>query len=332
VRLAVGAFMILLALSYLLQDRAGGTLGMGFLVLSLSSLSTFACGVLTRRVQLARAPGEAAPAREPRTRLKPALATVNRWRIALAGSLVGLGRSVKTHLGPRERPTPATEAASTDTVEPPAETSAEIPAAIAAEPPLETSPEIPTAAASDPPAKTFSEIPTKVARETGRASDDMIVEMPAEPTEDEKTAAELSAEPPEERTAEEPEGLSAEPTKDEETTAEMPAMSAAPPEEEPEKKPVEKAEDKPEEKPEEPTRIAPLSALAEADPDAPRQPDGESSDTPSESTAKRKRAPAKKNDEKVEKVETEENEGATEEEEKQPAATGKDRKGPAAPA
>ena len=34
VRLAVGAFMILLALSYVVQDRAGGTLGIGYLVLS----------------------------------------------------------------------------------------------------------------------------------------------------------------------------------------------------------------------------------------------------------------------------------------------------------
>jgi hypothetical protein len=65
VRLAVGAFMILLALSYLVQDRAGGTLGIGYALLSVSALVTFAGGVLTRRAQLARAPGEEAE-REPR--------------------------------------------------------------------------------------------------------------------------------------------------------------------------------------------------------------------------------------------------------------------------
>ena len=48
VRLAVGAFMILLALSYVVQDRAGGTLGIGYLVLSVSALATFAGGVMTR--------------------------------------------------------------------------------------------------------------------------------------------------------------------------------------------------------------------------------------------------------------------------------------------
>jgi hypothetical protein len=73
VRLAVGAVMILLALSYLVQDRAGGTLGVGYLVLSLSALATFGGGVMTRRVQLTRAPGEEAPVREPQPRLKPAV-------------------------------------------------------------------------------------------------------------------------------------------------------------------------------------------------------------------------------------------------------------------
>jgi hypothetical protein len=79
VRLAVGAFMILLALSYLLQDRAGGTLGVGYLILSLSSLATFAGGVMTRRAQLARAPGEEPPVREPQPLVKPAMATVSRF-------------------------------------------------------------------------------------------------------------------------------------------------------------------------------------------------------------------------------------------------------------
>src|SRR5215510_9261219 len=64
VRLAVGAFMILLVLSYLLHDRAGGSLGIGYALLAASALATFGGGVLTRRAELARAPGEEAAARE----------------------------------------------------------------------------------------------------------------------------------------------------------------------------------------------------------------------------------------------------------------------------
>ncbi|HKF90459.1 MAG TPA: hypothetical protein VKC52_03175, partial [Acidimicrobiia bacterium] len=102
VRLAVGAAMILLALSYLVQDRAGGTLGVGYLVLSLSALATFGGGVMTRRAQLARAPGEKAPAREPQPRLKPAVATVNRMGSELGKSVAGLRHNVKTRLASRK--------------------------------------------------------------------------------------------------------------------------------------------------------------------------------------------------------------------------------------
>src|SRR5256884_8271509 len=76
VRLAVGAFMILLALSYVVQDRAGGRLGIGYLVLSISALATFAGGVMTRRAELARAPGEKAPEREARALFRSAVPTV----------------------------------------------------------------------------------------------------------------------------------------------------------------------------------------------------------------------------------------------------------------
>ena len=102
VRLAVGAVMILLALSYLVQDRAGGTLGVGYLVLSLSALATFGGGVMTRRVQLARAPGEEEPVREPRPGLKPAVATVNRMGSELAKSVAGARNNVKTRLAARK--------------------------------------------------------------------------------------------------------------------------------------------------------------------------------------------------------------------------------------
>jgi hypothetical protein len=102
VRLAAGAVMILLALSYLVQDRAGGTLGVGYLVLSLSALATFGGGVMTRRVQLARAPGEEAPVREPQPRLKPAVASVNRFGSRLSKNVTDMSSSVKERLAARK--------------------------------------------------------------------------------------------------------------------------------------------------------------------------------------------------------------------------------------
>ncbi len=101
VRLAVGAFMILLALSYVVQDRAGGTLGIGYLVLSISALATFAGGVMTRRAELARAPGEEAPEREARPLFRPAVATVNRVGSELGKNVAGFGHNVRARL--RER-------------------------------------------------------------------------------------------------------------------------------------------------------------------------------------------------------------------------------------
>jgi hypothetical protein len=102
-RIAVGAFMVLLALSYLVQDRAGGALGLGYLVLSLSALATFAGGIMTRRAQLARAPGEAAPAREARPLFKPALATVGRVSGDLAKGVADRSRNAKARAAERRQ-------------------------------------------------------------------------------------------------------------------------------------------------------------------------------------------------------------------------------------
>src|SRR6266567_2237603 len=77
-RLAGGALAVLLALTYIVQDHAGGHLGTGYYIVSLSAVATFAGGVITRRVQLARAPGEEAPTRAPVWR--PAVVAINRWR------------------------------------------------------------------------------------------------------------------------------------------------------------------------------------------------------------------------------------------------------------
>jgi hypothetical protein len=101
VRLAVGAFMILLTLSYLLQDRAGGSLGLGYVLLSVSSLATFGGGVLTRRAQLARVPGEEVPAAEQREVIRPALASVSRASGDLVKNMADRGRHMRVRLAER---------------------------------------------------------------------------------------------------------------------------------------------------------------------------------------------------------------------------------------
>jgi hypothetical protein len=64
-RLAGAAFAIVLSLSYLVQGRAGGDLGSGYLILSLSTLASFAGAVMTRRAELARGREEVTPAEHP---------------------------------------------------------------------------------------------------------------------------------------------------------------------------------------------------------------------------------------------------------------------------
>ncbi|MDQ6855221.1 MAG: hypothetical protein M3046_16300 [Actinomycetota bacterium] len=53
-RLAGTAFAIVLALTYLVQGRAGGSLGSGYVILSLSTVASFAGAVVARRAELAR--------------------------------------------------------------------------------------------------------------------------------------------------------------------------------------------------------------------------------------------------------------------------------------
>jgi outer membrane biosynthesis protein TonB len=65
-RLAGTAFAIVLALSYLVQGRAGGSLGSGYVILSLAAVASFAGAVLTRRAELARGREEiTVPAEHP---------------------------------------------------------------------------------------------------------------------------------------------------------------------------------------------------------------------------------------------------------------------------
>jgi hypothetical protein len=101
VRLAVGAFMILLVLSYLLHDRAGGSLGIGYALLAASALATFGGGVLTRRAELARAPDEEAAAREHRPMLGPAIATLSRTSSNLAKNVADRSHTMRVRLAER---------------------------------------------------------------------------------------------------------------------------------------------------------------------------------------------------------------------------------------
>jgi hypothetical protein len=218
VRLGVGAFMILLALSYLLQDRAGGTLGVGYLILSLSSLATFAGGVMTRRVQLARAPGEKPPAREPRPLLKPAVATVSRLGSELGKNVAGVGNNVKDRLASRKE-------AATTRREAKAEARAAAKAAAAARAEAEAKAAAEAAAAAPPqppaPTETFDVPPSELP-----AAAEKIGAPPSPPV---STPDEPDGTPAEEPAAEEP---AAEEPAAEEPAAEEPAAEEAKPTEE----------------------------------------------------------------------------------------------------
>jgi hypothetical protein len=73
-RLAGSAFAMVLALAYLVQGRAGASLGTGYIIVSLSTLATFAGAVMTRRAELVREPEEIVEAEHPWR------AAVLRWR------------------------------------------------------------------------------------------------------------------------------------------------------------------------------------------------------------------------------------------------------------
>jgi hypothetical protein len=317
VRLAVGTFMILLAFSYLLQDRAGGSLGSGYLVLSLSALVTFGGALMTRRAQLARARAEAAPARVRHLRLKPAIAAVKRTSatfarnvatlsVAFASSVaalsrraakgtVALGRNVKPHLGMGE-PNEANQATTLDAkldAAPPAPPSPPPPTFVVDEP-------FDTTATGEPVGAPFAEEPVEEvadepAASTAAEAADVIAEEPVEaPAVDEPAApnleepAEASVEEAVEVTAEEPtDEIAAEPT--EVTVAEPTDEIAAEPTEEIVV---------------EPARVAAFSAVTpEKAPEEAAPPDGETSpktestdgsDQPAARKPRRARTAAKK--------------------------------------
>ena len=298
VRLAVGAFMILLALSYIVQDRAGGTLGLGYLVLSLSALATFAGGVMTRRAELARAPGEQPAEREARPVFRPAIATVNRVGSEFGKNVAGFGHSVRARLRERSEAKAAAKAAAaaaaakaaaaTTAANAAAKEKADVAAEDAA-----ASVEAPEAPAMQPPppTKTF-DVPAAELPSAAEQADVPPAEPPpaAEEPVKEPTAEEVAL-PAEEPTAEEVAKAVTEPAVEkapkpaeepaavedlDEPTADIPVEG--PPVEEPATKVIEEPAKSSEES-EKPTRAAPLSAVApEPDPDATPVPDGKTSE------------------------------------------------------
>ena len=300
VRLGAGAFMILLALSYLLQDRAGGSLGMGYIVLSLSALATFAGGVMTRRVQLARAPGEKPPVREPRPRLKPVLASISRLGSEVGKNVSDLRRNVKGRLAARKEAKARARAAAAAAAAAAANTQSAAKAKAAPEPKAETAPAVEAPPMQPPPpTETFDVPPSELpaaAEKSGvpptepRAAVDAPAEQPpAEEPATEDPAAEVPAaqepEPPaEEPAAEEPEATAAEPAADE---AEAPTQELVVEETDTPTKEVETPTEQPvaeenvkAEPADEPPNAANLGALSsEPVPDEPPAPDGADGDT-----------------------------------------------------
>jgi hypothetical protein len=340
VRLAAGAFMILLALSYLLQDRTGGSLGSGYVVLSLASLVTFAGGVMTRRAQLARG-GEAA--RKRQLQLKPAVATVNRAGAGLVRSIgafgrsaakgtsavgrsaargtASLGRNVGAHLGFGEPNDAKQHGATLDAKldgeldaqpppPPPGTLVEKLPQEPLPPPPgtlVEKLPEEPVEATVEKPVEEIADEPVAEATDEEPVAETTVEEPVAETTVEEPVAETTVEEPVAETTAEEPvaEATAEEPVA--ETTVEEPVAEATA------EKPDEKADEPTEEMATEPARVATLSAVPpEAEPDATAAPDGDApppaserpdgSDKVAARKPKRRRQPAKKT-EKVERVE-----------------------------
>jgi hypothetical protein len=304
VRVAAGAFMILVALSYLLQDRAGGSLGSGYLVLSLASLVTFAGGVMTRRAQLARA-GKEAPARKRQLQLKPAVATVNRAGVGLVRSIgafgrsaakgtaavgrsaasgtASLGRNVGAHLGFGEPNDAKQHGATLD-----AKSDGELDAQPPPPPPGTLVEKLPQEPLPPPPGTLVEKLPEEPVEATAEKPVEEIAEEPvAEATDEEPVAEATDEEPVAEATDEEPVA---------EATDEEPVAEAT------------------EEIATEPARVATLSAVPpKAEPDETAAPDGSDKVTASKPKRRRQRQPAKK----VEK--------------KAPAGDGNEPQSPAAP-
>jgi hypothetical protein len=99
-RLAGSCFAIVLALSFLVQGRAGADLGSGYLVVSLSALAALAGAVMTRRSELARGREEIVRAEHPWR------AAALRWRRELTAKVEAFAAGANE---PRVQPAPVSK-------------------------------------------------------------------------------------------------------------------------------------------------------------------------------------------------------------------------------
>jgi hypothetical protein len=220
-RLAGSFFAIVLALSFLVQGRAGGDLGSGYIVLSLSTLATLAGAVLTRRAELVRGRDEIVKAEHPWR------AAALRWRRELTAKVEAYAAG--TNQGPqRVQPAPGSPDGEKEDDEKPQD---EKPAAKAEEPVPKPAP-VPRLSAvrtgGEADAQSKKAVPTRkpVKRPPKKkAAAKKTVPKPVEPEADEAKPEQPEAEEPE---AEEPE---AEEPKSEEPKSEEPKPEEPKPEE-----------------------------------------------------------------------------------------------------
>jgi hypothetical protein len=105
-RLAGSAFAVALALCYLVQGRAGGSIGRGYVIVLLSALAAYGGAVLTRRAELARRREEIVEVEHPWR------AALLRWRRDLAAKAQAYANGASPAAPPvqpvAEPPKPAT--------------------------------------------------------------------------------------------------------------------------------------------------------------------------------------------------------------------------------
>jgi hypothetical protein len=273
--------MILLTLSYLLQDRAGGSLGLGFALLSVSSLATFGGGVLTRRAQLARAPGEEVPAPEHREVMGPALASVSRASGDLVKNMAERGRNMRVRLAERRE---GRTVAKREAAEQAAARRAEMQAAAekaAAEKAADEKAAATKAAADTVPAGAAADektAPEPAAEEPAQPAPPAatVDSLPTEPHPPAATLDELPAEEPEQRPPQAATVDSPDATEPSEETAELPVAADS--------------ADADDEKTNEQPRVAKLSAVpSDTEPDATPPPDGDSGNRAKEKEEEKER-------------------------------------------
>jgi hypothetical protein len=207
-RLAGTAFAIVLSLGYLVQGRAGGDLGSGYLIMSLSTLASFAGAVMTRRAELARGREEITPAEHPWR------AAFLRWRTELtekanayaAGGKEGAQASPGTEATHAAKGTEEPDSTSDD------ETPAPIPlprlSAVQSEPEPEDEPvadgDEPAADADEPAAAEETAADGEAAADgepAAEATADGEAATDGEPAAEATAESELAAEPPRESEA-----------------------------------------------------------------------------------------------------------------------------------